>query len=53
MAHDVGVGGDDHEGVEGEDGDRAQGEGAAGNLRRRRHCQCQFQPGQFHRQFEE
>jgi hypothetical protein len=38
MAYDVGVGGDDHERVEGEDGDRAHGEGAAGDLRRRHHC---------------
>jgi hypothetical protein len=51
MTYDVGVGGDDHEGVEGEDGDCAQGEGTAGNLRRRHHCRwkraIQFQPGEL------
>ena len=51
MTYDAGVGGDDHEGVEREDGDGAPGEGGAGNLRRRHHCSRQgnnsFQPGQF------
>jgi hypothetical protein len=37
-AYDAGVGRDHHEGVEGEDGDGAPGECAAGNLRRRHPC---------------
>jgi hypothetical protein len=37
-SYDVGVGGDDHESVEREDGDGAPGEGGAGNLRRRHPC---------------
>lgn len=38
VTYDVGVGGDDHEGVEGEDGDGAPCEGGTSNLGRRHHC---------------
>lgn len=40
-AYDASVGGGDHERVEGEHGDGAQGEGGAGNLGRRHPCQKQ------------
>lgn len=43
-SYDVGVGGDDHESVEREDGDGAPGEGGAGNLRRRHPCSSQPNP---------